>query len=277
MSSKSKKSKRRSSDNAASAGAPEPKQAELMSQEDLMLEVCSLRNRLLAVETGLTQKLEQAQQELQKEKQAREQAEKEWETMRQKFNDSLTHLSDTAVAANEQVKQQEKQQEKQQKGSPKATAYSEHLARLACRLNLILKNVSVETLEQQILAQFGEALSKALGSAVDVKLVALPIKEGATTRWYKILCGSMEVRSALLKAQIKLFKATGYRLDVDLTRAQQATRKSLKPVADRVKAAGAFWFFKGTALRVRTAPGEDEDATTWLAKKGGGSGTAAPA
>jgi hypothetical protein len=273
MSSKSKKSKRRSSDNAASAGAPEPKQAELMSQEDLMLEVCSLRNRLLAVETGLTQKLEQAQQELQKEKQAREQAEKERETMRQKYNDSLDHLSNIAIG----LDLKDKQQEKQQKGSPKATAYSEHLARLACRLNLILKNVSVETLEQQILAQFGEALSKALGSAVDVKLVALPIKEGATTRWYKILCGSMEVRSALLKAQIKLFKATGYRLDVDLTRAQQATRKSLKPVADRVKAAGAFWFFKGTALRVRTAPGEDEDATTWLAKKGGGSGTAAPA
>jgi hypothetical protein len=245
-----------------------------MSPEELLLEVCSFRN----LASTLRAELAEARQEWAKEKQAREQAEKERETMRQKYNDSLTHLSDTAVAANEQVRQQEKQQqEKQQKGSPKATAYSEHLARLACRLNLILKNVSVETLEQQILAQFGEALSKALGSAVDVKLVALPIKEGATTRWYKILCGSMEVRSALLKAQIKLFKATGYRLDVDLTRAQQATRKSLKPVADRVKAAGAFWFFKGTALRVRTAPGEDEDATTWLAKKGGGSGTAAPA
>ena len=241
-----------------------------MSPEELLLEVCSIRN----LAATLRAELAEARQEWAKEKQAREQAEKAGETMRQKYNDSLTHLSDTAVAANEQVKQKEKQQ----KGSsPKATAYSEHLARLACKLNLILKNVSVETLEKQILAQFCEALSKALGSAVDVKLVALPIKEGATTRWYKVLCGSMEVRSALLKAQIKLFKATGYRLDVDLTRAQQATRKSLKPVADRVKAAGAFWFFKGTALRVRTAPGEDEDATTWLAKKGGGSGTAAPA
>jgi hypothetical protein len=71
--------------------------------------------------------------------------------------------------------------------------------------------------------------------------------------------------------------ATTYRLDVDLTPAQQAARKAQKPLAARVKAAGGYWFFKGTALRVRIAPKVDEDALTWLAKQGGGGAPAGEA
>jgi hypothetical protein len=192
------------------------------------------------------------------------------ETERQKWNVSLSVMNAQLHTVLEELAALKKQ-----KGAPgKKGEVNEYQARLARRLNLMLFNVPKDITLEQLWAQLVQA-EPTVGAMADnaVKLVALPAKEGAAKQDYKLLCNSMEVRTALLRAQNKLWKATSYRLDVDLTPAQQASRKAQKPVAVRVKAAGGFWFFKGAALRVRIAPGEDEDATTWLAKQGGGSAT----
>ena len=169
----------------------------------------------------------------------------------------------TAWLEREQALLAENAQLKQQKRTDRG---SEQLALQARRLNVMLWGVDKQVAGDLVLAKVLEVVP----GATDVQLVALPCPEGQSKRPYKLLCGSMATKTALLQAQVKLNKATGYRVDLDLTPAQQAARKAQKPLADRVKVAGGFWFFKGTALRVRTGPKADEDATTWLAKQGGG-------
>lgn len=190
-------------------------------------------------------------------------------------NDVLTRQ---LLELNARLTRLEKGQEQGPQPAPAPAAAAakryEQQAILDRALHLMLYNVPQGMETVQLSAQLGEAAPE-VAAANALTIVPLPAKESVATRTYKLLCGTKEVRSALLRAQHKLRMATTYRLDVDLTPAQQATRKAQKPVADRVKKAGAFWFFKGTALRVRTAPGKDEDAISWLAqheKEGGGSG-----
>ena len=136
--------------------------------------------------------------------------------------------------------------------------------------NLMLFGCAPEATVELVQAQLVAAAPELKPGDVQVEL--LPHQAGAAKRPIKLLCVAPGSRLALLRSQTRLRKATGLRLDVDLTPAEQAERTRQWPLTAKVKAAGYYWFWQGSSLRVRLEGGKSELASTWLKGRGGKGG-----
>lgn len=191
-----------------------------------------------------------------------------------KWVETLDHLNATAVKTNEENKLLKAELEALRAEGAAKDARIQELSQGNRGNNLMLFGCPTDTTQEAVLAQLAEVVPELTPDAVEV--VLLPAKEGKATRPMKLCFKAPGIRLALLKGQHKLRQATSgaMRLDVDLSPAEQAERNRQWPMAARVKAAGHFWFWQGSSLRVRLANGQSELAAVWLKgkRKGGEKG-----